>query len=125
MHLEMAQRSPYTDCPPIETVVQVDVMDHMNTGPAKDAMPGGLYAIIVRDAQEDGDLQVVTVPRSLTKSSRYQMWQWEATFPFDMRDEGGNYMRLLRVPDHVTAAVLALADLSDTLPVVVDDGWLC
>jgi hypothetical protein len=114
-------------CPPAETVVQVETMNHMmdHTDLDKKPLPGGLYAIVIRSSEQNGDLMIVSVPRSLTAHPRYGEWQWHQSFPFDVDKNDPDYMRLLMVKDHVTAAVLALADLSDTLPVVVDDGWLC
>lgn len=118
-------REVWTVTPPLNTVVQVDMMRHMPVDP----LPGGLYAVVVNlqdmDQYRWGSLMIVSVPRSLTAHPRYGEWQWDQTFPFFTNPSAEDHVRLLHVPDLVEAAVLALVNLSDTLPVVVDDGWLC
>lgn len=117
-----APRELWTVIPPSNTVVQVDMMRHMPVEP----LPGGLYAIIGDDRSHTCcGILVVSVPRSLTKHPSYCQWTWADSFPCDLNPRQEDFMRLLHVPDHVEAAVMALAHLSDTLPVVVDDGWLC
>ncbi len=100
-------------------------MSHMRSHQEPDDLPGGMFAIVAAMYDKGGDLLVVTMPQSLLDHPRYGEWSWEATFPFDMQITAPDYIRVSAASDDAEAAVRALAELSDTLPVVVDDGWLC
>lgn len=116
-------RSP-TSNPKVGSIVRVGELVHL------DGMkPRGLYGLVANlytnDYRDMGDLQVLTVPRSALLHPKYKTWSWELVFPFTLKDRKGNFMRLYEVEDEVECAVRALAELSDTWPVIVDDGWLC